>query len=171
MTFPSLLAKLPVDTKLLGLDQLLCFSWQLLNIPAVLIPIQILQRKALRRVYTVYFLKPCMATGFGVSLVLKAPFHTSHRPSRRKTFSTHSAYVSQQLIIPVCWFPKYCPLQPAQLGSGQIGSLCESLHLYEKLSLFYCRHQSCSALPFQAIHRVWKGRAMAEHKLIHHCHG
>jgi hypothetical protein len=36
-------------------------------------------KKSLRSVYTVYFAQPCLATGFGVSLIFKSSFHTPHK--------------------------------------------------------------------------------------------
>lgn len=115
--------------------------------------------------------QPCMATGFGVSLIWKS---SSPHPSQGPLGEKHFPHIlltclSSGLYLHVC-FQNTARYNLHNLEARHIGSVFESLHLHKNVSPFSCRHPSCSALPFQAIHRVWRA-GQWQNALILHCCG
>ena len=120
--------------------------------------------------YTVYFLQPCMATGFSVSLILKAPFHAPHKAPWEKNIFRIFCLCILVADYTCMLVSKILPVITCTTWKLAYRFIMQKSTLTRKSVSLFLQASSCSALPFHAIHRVWEGRAMAEHILIHHCH-
>lgn len=99
---------------------------------------------------------------------------SSPHPSQGPLGEKHFPHIlltclSSGLYLHVC-FQNTARYNLHNLEARHIGSVFESLHLHKNVSPFSCRHPSCSALPFQAIHRVWRA-GQWQNALILHCCG
>lgn len=110
--------------------------------------------------HTVYFLQHCVATGFGVSLILGTPFHTLHiAVSEKDIFHIFCLCILVADYTQVC-FQNIARDNLHNLEADTWAHYAK-VSIYMKIGLPFLQASSCKALPCWTIHRAWEGRARA----------
>lgn len=125
-------------------------------------------KKSPGSVYTVYFAQPCLATGFGVSLIFKSSFpHPSQGPLGENIF--HICFLCVLVADYTCVFvSKILPVTTC-ITWRQV--YYAKVYIYMKICLPFPAGSKLQCPALQALHSIWEGRATAEHIPMHYYHG